>query len=316
MKVRSDYVSNSSSSSFILGHHEFFDFFHITKEDIFNALVDAYGKDDYKKAVATSKKFAKKYPDSYKEEVKYNKFGPFWVYDLADEKDREEAIAHWGNLLKGWHATNCTLVTHGKDKGKVSLCPGKSIAFNSIMENLHEIYDILSWELKDIAAGTYEDKIPERFIHTNEKDPKTGLYGHYEPLPKSLVVFIKKLWKDSGMMTNLDVLKHGMARFFVHASDNELPCSDADEYEESHTGKRETEGYTYDRVCEILLEYLEKTGRVNAHDPKFLEMMTIDDKYLTESEKKNGEIYDFANGKNFTWKDLKNATLTWCMHEG
>ena len=52
MKVRNDYVSNSSSSSFILAEHKMFQFFNITKQDILDALIDSYGKEAYEHAVA------------------------------------------------------------------------------------------------------------------------------------------------------------------------------------------------------------------------------------------------------------------------
>lgn len=43
MKTRSDFVSNSSSSSFILKDAGFFGFFGITKQDIVDAITELYG---------------------------------------------------------------------------------------------------------------------------------------------------------------------------------------------------------------------------------------------------------------------------------
>ena len=71
MKIRSDFVSNSSSSSFVFANHELFDYFKITKQDILNALIDLYGKEDYEKTVERIKKNREEHPDWYdKDELK------------------------------------------------------------------------------------------------------------------------------------------------------------------------------------------------------------------------------------------------------
>ena len=316
MKIRQDYVSNSSSSSFVLANMEFFNHFDITKDDILNALVDAYGVEAYKKSKVRILKSVKEHPDWYEDDLKWNSFGPFYVYDLSIPDERKEAVARWGDLLKNWTANNCRYVS-GKGCGakQITIDPLSIQDYNTAISGIANVYDISEYELEDVASG----KSPrgcKRFVRTNEKDPKTGMYGHYEPISKELVKVVREMRKNSGIMTNLDTIKSKVARFFVHADDNELPCSDSDECDESHKGKRQTEGYTYDRVCEMILDYLVKIGKVKPDDPSFLEKMKVDDKYLTEHDRKYGKIYDFANGKEFSWKDLKSDTLTYCLHEG
>ena len=65
-----------------------------------------------------------------------------------------------------------------------------------------------------------------------------------------------------------------------------------------------------------MLEWFVKNGKVNLNDQAFMDKMRIDEKYLSEFDKMNGEFWDFTNGKNFTWKDLKHNALTWNLHEG
>ena len=331
MKIRSDYVSNSSSSSFVLANHELFDYFNITKQDILNALIDLYGKEDYEKTVERIKKNREEHPDWYdKAELESKDIGPFYIYDLSIKEERKEAIRRWGNLLKGWDANNCKKITDedSENKGKIESGSGYS-TYREILDKLYDVYGILFWDMREYSVNPTKKNLPKRFVRSEKKDPKTGCYGHDVPVEKEILDFALKLRKDMGIMTNLDVIKSQVARFFVHADDNELCGEKFGEYgtEDERwddekkdwvkgSAKWETKNYTFDRLCEILLEYLEKTGRVNLSDPKFMDMMRIDDKWLSKYDKEDGQFWDFHNGKNFTWKDLKHIALTWNLHEG
>lgn len=324
MKIRTDYVSNSSSSSFVFSNMDVFDFFDISKKDILDALVDAYEVKGYKKAKSARLKSVKEHPDWHEDDLKYGSFGPFYVYDLRDPTDKKEAVARWGGLLKEWTATNCKRAVKRDGRKCVMIDNNAGRKFLFAIEGIAEIYNISRYELEDVAKGGRAKQV-KRFVRTVDKDPKTGLYGHFEPINKELVALVRDMYKTSGVMTNLDVIRAKCARFFVHADDNELcggkfgeygqkdDCSwDKDAVKHDWT----SESNTFDRVCEIVLTYLVKNGRIRPTDPKFLEFMKVDDQYLTKKDKETGSIYAFADGKELSWSDLKRGSLTWNMHEG
>lgn len=290
MKLRTDYVSNSSSSSFVLGKHELFTFFNITKQDILDALIESYGREAYEKRVEEKRELVKAHPDCY-EGSDLADIGPIYVYDLEDEKDREKAISRWGDLLKNWHATNCSKT----NDGNVAFGSNKE-AFDSIVRSLYTVYGIPYYELEDWSRPDSTEIMKE--------------YGKIDP---TIVAFLKKLYVDTGIMTNLDVLKCSMARFFVHADDNDIW---GDDTIEGSNGKWETGSYTYERICESVFKHLVASGKIKPEDTAFLDSMRIDDKYLSKYDKDNGMVYDFSNGKTLTWRDIDGITLTCCMHEG
>lgn len=286
-----------------------------------NALIDSYGADSYHEAVMMKIKRAKEHPDYYKDEIETGRWGPFWVYDLFDEKDRADAIKAWGDLLSGWMASYCVTARHGDEEG-VTIDPGTIENYNEVVRRVCNVLDVSEYDLEDWLSGAEHSEIPTRWIRSDKPDPKTKCYGHREPLDETTVKFFQNFRRECGIMTNLEALKCECARFFVHADDNVLPCGKVDELgQNDEYGSEEkkdwvTEMCSFDRVCEVVYTYLVKIGRIKPDDPKFMKEMEVDPKFLSKTEIANGEIYDFRNGKSLTWNDLRHIALTCIMHEG
>lgn len=301
MKIRNDYVSNSSSSSYILAEHKMFQFFNITKQDILDALIDSYGKEAYEHAVEENIRCWKEYN---KGEEDIPDCGPIWVYDLSDYNDYREAVSRWGGILKNWDANNVHMMN-----GKPVLGSYEINEYKKMIESIEKLFRVNEWQFNDDTSPEYRG----RFHYTGEKDPETGMFGRYEPIESEIVNFVQFARKNVGIMTNLDALKCECARFFIHADDNELFTGKGSEENKS---EYETESCTYDRICEIVFKYLVKKGRIRPDDKDFRNEMMTSPEYLTRWEREHEYLYDFSNRKSLTWQDFVDNTLTSNMHEG
>lgn len=137
MKIRSDFVSNSSSSSFIISKTEVFKYFKISKDTIFEALDDLWLED--------------------KIDRNSTEYYPYDVYEMP--MDRAKAIRAHGLLLQGW---NQNLITSFEDW---SVEQEQIKAFQSLIDALKHIDP--SWylingsdeDLNDSCVPDYVKKI-------------------------------------------------------------------------------------------------------------------------------------------------------------
>ena len=302
MKVRSDFVSNSSSSSFIIGNDAWIELFNITKQDMVDAIVELSH-----------------------ETLVHGRH--FWVYDLFDKKDKKNAIRMWKDLLEGW-TSNRLVIPEGHKP-----CYDRHAIrnFEKLCESLKNCYDLSYGFEDDLEDSTM-------FVHGAKKGKRVTPVGAYVGIPEYIKKTVARAKKKIGIVTNFDVLQYSLSRFLFHFGDNEIlsiegmtvedidwlkehdakpknECSDWEDNEaiEARKFNFETESYSMQRFIEILYRHFIKKGKIKADDKEFLE-----EAYPSRSSTNTGNSlkYDTYDGATFSHNDMYDSVFTSCLHEG
>lgn len=331
MKTRSDFVSNSSSSSFILKDAGFFKYFGITKQDIDDALADLCGgrkalaeqlDDEITKceeALAKAKieaglsittdnnlKFTIEYQSNRLRELKTKGLGIWCIYDMTNKKDRRACFREWDNHFASWFAPE----------------EGEYEAWDKFEEMLRwkcdfdNVWEVVNGKDKVLRESKYSRKAG-RHIH------KTVSGG---------AELIKRVKKNLGVKTMKEVLHDKDCTLMLHFGDNniyeingmtELGRADENEYntekenEKIRNSKYESESHSVKRFFEILIGYFVERGKVDLSDPGLLDYWKINEKDGWYKKNHPGKKY-YLDGTTATWKDVYNDMLK-CnaiMHEG
>ena len=249
MKTRSNYVSNSSSSSFIL------------KES--KATRNLTGNDWNEMIVDLFQNYGERLRECEENEEKYGfRHDPHPIFCAFDMKtDRKEAESYLKDVLDGWTATNC----HMKDGILVEtkrswddawrryvMKIGKRIEDEAVQETGGKWADAYLWCMN-------RDEI-RNLRHSVRVLMKDGSVLSME-VPEKYLNMLEDKWDEMGICDNYDILKNKKARFAVHFDENEY--YDMNGVSEDG-GMWETESYTYERVCEVFAKWLVEHGRVQA----------------------------------------------------
>ena len=345
MKTRTDFVSNSSSSSFILNQTDFIEYFKIEKQDIVDALIDLFGKEKYDEYVESHslegakriveeklKKCSSKQEADWESEYyfsdDYLNSEPFYVYDLEDPNDAIAAVEKFGNLLEGWDRVLPKLDDDFIDEDCKNI-----VSFRHFLESINESYGCFLHQGNARELSRFGRIYDFKRARALKKIPFVGnwLSSKFstKKLPSSLKKVVAKVRTELGIMSNLDVLKDEFSRFFIHFDDNYLGMIkgmdehskiDLEKYsylkDDKDTKVNEifaTEAYSCDRFMDILLNYWISKGKVKLDDEDFLK------KFEYSVKGSNGKEYissSLLNGK-YTLKDfIEDHVATWNGHEG
>lgn len=284
--IRNDFVSNSSSSSFIIIKSFFTEHFKITAQDFKDALI-ALG---------------------------IEKLGHI-MCDPKDKKESKKFFDECDDILNSWWAQ----VHPDRDEGMPFEYTdyGK---FRNTLDCLAKAYDHISdyifFEAYNTKNKSKDEKLPPElykvFLHLKEA---YHVFTMSEVAHDKSVMFLchmddNEIWglKNSNVWRVKDIyIKGKIRKSYVSEEDEKL----------AKECKFETDTYTFERILEILVKYWVSIGKVNLDDPEFINFWKVPEDSWWKRDKRYKDREYYFEGKKPSFKDIL-GTFTYAAntHEG
>jgi hypothetical protein len=249
MKTRYSYVSNSSSSSFLLKESKATK--NLTSKD-WNEMIVSLFK-DYENRLEDCLRIEREL------ELEKDNHPLFCAFDM--KTDRAEAELYMKDILEGWMASNCLI-----RNGKMQLCK-KNVEYEWL-KFCQKIRMMVENELIEERGCDYASA----WFHIQSRDEirkyppvvdviyANGTRKRINVDEKYLKMLEDKL-DEMGLCDNYDVLKNEKTRFAIHFDENEYASIEGVSDEK---GEWETKSGSYERLCEVFAKWLVGHGKVSS----------------------------------------------------
>ena len=284
--IRNDFVSNSSSSSFIIGNSFFTNHFKITAKDFKNALM-YLGIDKLD-------------------------------YDFCDTKNKKESsrvFKIWDELLEQWWAD-----TKPHDIGSID---GSDYdRFIKLITILADTYGYISdYEFMQAYNTGNKAKDPKERLPSELYKILLKAKEKYHVFTMKEVAHCENAIFFCHMSDNEIWELDGASIYSVdQCYDNDGKIKDYIDKKEIKKAKKynfETDDYTFERILELIVRYWVFTKRVDLNDPEFIDFWKVPDNHWWKREKKYKDRKYFFKGKKPSFDDILE-TFCWAAntHEG